>query len=729
MPKKSIYWGMLILFLFSTVATAGYFDEDEDEDTGSVAETVVPENSAGAETVVAENTVKTWKHTMAVSVKNGKNGENGEAVSPDNEIKVETDSETKTGVNGKGFWRVEDSISFSFHLPGNASVMVKCALNDECTGNALIQWNGKALRDENGKRKVYTFDGSNGYLELPDLKTDRKENTLTFVCTDGEIGLESLTIYADIEYPSVNINGMFIQLTSPRPGDPMDGKPVTISWEVTKGLADGGWVRILYRTPDMKDWQVVPGLEGITYGAENWGNFTWENPPKAQACEFKIEYNRSENPEDVRRAREAKKSQAISAAAKELILAKKSFLDDVGGLLPTSFWNKYLDELRRDHQTLKAKLKKSLKDESNMDLDEVVQTIDALEQIYFTAFEILMKKVPSIEDEKERKDIQMKVDDFEEKLGQEFSNAREDYGEDEDTKELIPRMFPKERFEQFKMAKKEFDNALKLLTRAAGTRKVWTVEGVEFAFRWAPAGTFTMGSPTAEEGRDGGETQHQVTLTKGFWIMETEVTQKQWKAVMGTNPSYFNGDDKLPVERVSWNDCQEFCKKCTQLGLPVQLPTEAQWEYACQAGSTTALPNGNIKILGTNNAPALDPIAWYGGNSSQGFKGQSNTNSSKWSEMQYPGGPCGTHPVGEKTTNAWGIYDMIGNAWEWCADWYGNYPNDSVTDPTGPSSGSKRIFRGGSWGGYAKFCRSASRNGEDPSYRNGSLGFRCVKGQ
>ena len=453
MPKKTIYWGTLILLLFSTVATAaGIMDDDEDEqDTGSGAQTAVEENSGGAETAVTENSLKTYKHTMSVSVKNGK------AVSPDNEIEVDTDSEIETGDNGKDFWRVEDAISFSFYLPNDASVRLKCALNNECTGEALIRWNGKTLRDKSDK-KEFTFDGSNAFFEHPDLKTNRKENKLTFVCTDGEIGLESVTIYADIEYPSVKINEMVIQLTSPRPNVPLDGKPVSICWEeVTRGLADGGWVRISYRTPDMKEWQVVPGLEGITYGAKNWGNFTWENPPKAQSCEFQIEYTPGENPEDKRRAEESKKRQAISVAAKELIQAKKSFLDEVNGLVSSSFWKKYLNELRRDHQTLKAKLRKSMKDESNMNLKEVVQTIDALEQIYFTAFMQMMKVAPTIEDEKERNDIQTMVDEFDELLRQEFSNAREEYGEDEYAKVLIPRMFPKERFEAFKEAKEEFD--------------------------------------------------------------------------------------------------------------------------------------------------------------------------------------------------------------------------------------------------------------------------------
>ena len=221
----------------------------------------------------------------------------------------------------------------------------------------------------------------------------------------------------------------------------------------------------------------------------------------------------------------------------------------------------------------------------------------------------------------------------------------------------------------------------------AGERRTVTVNGVEFAFRWCPPGTFMMGSSIWERDRHTDETQHQVTLTKGFWMMETEVTQKQWNAIMGTNPSEFKGDN-LPVEQVSWDDCQEFCRKCAQLGLPVQLPTEAQWEYACRAGSTGAYSGDQ---------------GWY--------------DTSK------------THPVGTKMPNAWGLYDMYGNVWEWCADWYYVYPSESVTDPAGPMNGSNRVYRGGSWFGYSSCCRSAYRAYELPDARLNNLGFRGIKVQ
>ena len=201
-----------------------------------------------------------------------------------------------------------------------------------------------------------------------------------------------------------------------------------------------------------------------------------------------------------------------------------------------------------------------------------------------------------------------------------------------------------------------------------------------------------MGSPVGEEGQNNTEeAQHQVTLTKGFWMAKTEVTQAQWQSVMGKNPSAHKGKN-LPVEQVTWNDCQAFCKK---LGLA--LPTEAQWEYACRAGSSGP-------YAGTGK---LDDMGWYIRNS--GDEGQ-------------------THLVGQKQPNAWGLYDMHGNVQEWCADCYGKYPDGPVTNPTGGASGN-RVLRGGSYGGFASFCRSASRFAYIPDDSDDTIGFRPVARQ
>jgi formylglycine-generating enzyme required for sulfatase activity len=221
-------------------------------------------------------------------------------------------------------------------------------------------------------------------------------------------------------------------------------------------------------------------------------------------------------------------------------------------------------------------------------------------------------------------------------------------------------------------------------------------------------GTFTMGSPESEPERSSGEVQHQVTLSS-FYIGKYEVTQGQWKAVMGSNPSYFKDKgDNYPVERVSWNDVQEFLWKLNAAtGKRYRLPTEAEWEYACRAGSTTPFNTGNNLTTSQANYDGNYP---YNGNA-------------KGTYLQR------TQPVGSYSPNAWGIYDMHGNVWEWCSDWYGDYSTSAQTNPPGPSSGSLRVLRGGSWNYDAESCRSALRYGSFPFYPDYDSyggGFRVV---
>ncbi len=230
-----------------------------------------------------------------------------------------------------------------------------------------------------------------------------------------------------------------------------------------------------------------------------------------------------------------------------------------------------------------------------------------------------------------------------------------------------------------------------------------------------PAGTFIMGSPTTELGRDSDEIQHQVTLTSDFYMQTTEVTQKQWRDVMGTSPSYFSAcGDNCPVEKVSWYDVQTFITALNARGEGTYwLPTDAQWEYAARAGSTTAFYNGPITNTGTTPLdPNLDAIGWYGGNSAVTYM------------PNYYG--QGTHPVAQKQPNAYGLYDMSGNVGEWCQDWYQNYSTASVTNPTGPSTGTYRVLRGRAWTSYAADCRSAFRSEGSPSNRRNNIGFRLV---
>ncbi|MCL2005146.1 MAG: formylglycine-generating enzyme family protein [Planctomycetaceae bacterium] len=233
--------------------------------------------------------------------------------------------------------------------------------------------------------------------------------------------------------------------------------------------------------------------------------------------------------------------------------------------------------------------------------------------------------------------------------------------------------------------------------RKPGDRIELKINDVEYAFRWCPPGNFMMGNEPGEV---------SVTLSRGFWMLETEVTQGMWESVMGNNPSSNKGPN-LPVTDVSWNDCQEFIAKLnaelksggrqspggTALGdgYKFSLPTEAQWEYACRAGTTTAYHFGDTLT-----------------------------------QQQANFGSRQTRDVGSYPANAWGLKDMHGNVWEWCLDWIDYYPRGAVTDPTGPDRGSNRVLRGGSWYYAAEACRSAVQGSYAPAHQNDRIGLRLA---
>lgn len=384
----------------------------------------------------------------------------------------------------------------------------------------------------------------------------------------------------------------------------------------------------------------------------------------------------------------------------------------------------------------------------------------------------------------------------------------------------------------------------------------FTIEGEEHRMRWIPPGRFLMGSPENEPGRWGDEgPRHLETAADGYWLAETPCTQALWRAVMGENPSRFQSPDR-PVEQVSWEDCRRFLAALNQRieGLDARLPSEVEWEYACRAGTETATYAGAMEIRGQRDAPVLDAIAWYGGNSGEGFELEGGHDSSDWPEKQYPHTRAGTRPVAQKgpnpwglydmlgnvnewcedlwcpsyeapregtyrvirggswgtiarlateaeweyacragtetatyagdlqilglnhaplldriawyggnsgvgydldewedssgwsekqhshqragtrivalkEPNPWGLYDMLGNVWEWCGDWYGHYAHGGATDPRGPAKGPLRVIRGGSWSSFARSVRAADRDHRDPSYRWSNLGFRLARGQ
>jgi formylglycine-generating enzyme required for sulfatase activity len=219
-----------------------------------------------------------------------------------------------------------------------------------------------------------------------------------------------------------------------------------------------------------------------------------------------------------------------------------------------------------------------------------------------------------------------------------------------------------------------------------------TIAGIECVL--VKGGTFTMGCTNEQSGQcaDDEYPSHSVTLSD-YYIGKYEVTQKQWQDIMGSNPSYFKGDN-LPVENVSWNDVQTFINKLNaKTGKKCRLPTEAEWEFAARGGNKS---RGYV-YSGSND---LNEVGWYNGNQ--------------------------THPVGIKSPNELGIYDMSGNVWEWCGDWYGDYSTGSVTNPVGPSHGSYRVNRGGSWNANSQICRVAFRDRYTPSHSRNNLGFRVA---
>ena len=235
----------------------------------------------------------------------------------------------------------------------------------------------------------------------------------------------------------------------------------------------------------------------------------------------------------------------------------------------------------------------------------------------------------------------------------------------------------------------------------AGDRSVIHVKGVDLSFRWCPAGTFQMGSPANEAGHQGGENLVTLTLTKGFWMLETEVTQELWAAIMGVHGDWTVGDGpKNPAYNVSHEEAVKFCRKLNEYlkdhaagnGIAVRLPTEAEWEYACRAGAKSAYSFGN-------DAAKIGDYAWYSGNSNNGAR-----------------------PVGQKQPNVWGLLDMHGNVWEWCQD---AYNQSGGRDPV-TASGSSRMLRGGSWLSDAIFARCSSRRINTPAYRDNGIGFRVV---
>ena len=243
----------------------------------------------------------------------------------------------------------------------------------------------------------------------------------------------------------------------------------------------------------------------------------------------------------------------------------------------------------------------------------------------------------------------------------------------------------------------------------------FTVSDLSLEMLWCPPGIFHAGSPPDEESRDFDEILREVTLTNGFWLGKHEVTQTQWEKIMGNNPSHFKGSD-LPAEKMSWDGAKTFCKKLTERerkeerlpkGWKYELPTEAHWEYACRAGTKTAWSFGNSPAEMPKNANFSDKSSKLQGN-----------------DIDYDDGFEYTAPVGSFPPNAWGFHDMHGNVFEWCSNWYEKPTAMAVRDPLGPTLGTEKVFRGGSWALPGIFMRSARREKNLPILESGFLGFR-----
>lgn len=224
-------------------------------------------------------------------------------------------------------------------------------------------------------------------------------------------------------------------------------------------------------------------------------------------------------------------------------------------------------------------------------------------------------------------------------------------------------------------------------------------DDVSLSFCWIPSGSFLLGSPNTEEGHEEIESpRHRVVIARGFHMSSTPVTRAQWEAVMGPSPATPSQQASHPATEISWDDAQRFLVRLSEalVAGSVRLPTEAEWEYACRAGSSG-------RYAGGDSEADLDRLGWYAANS----RGA-------------------THPVGEKAPNAWGLYDMHGNVFEWCQDWDGSYAPGEQTDPSGPPSGDKKILRGGCFTCPPPYCRSANRYSAPPDRRSGNFGFRVV---
>ncbi|MGL6225053.1 MAG: SUMF1/EgtB/PvdO family nonheme iron enzyme, partial [Thermoguttaceae bacterium] len=517
-------------------------------------------------------------------------------------------------------------------------------------GQARLKWNDTILDTseqpflnpaKTGRDKVKVY-----------LEASQRENTLIVLGVKDELDIKGVEFRYQIPYPSWENDKVRTTLLAPVPDQLLarkEGKSrIDFRWKASAPQADG-WVDISYRQPGTDQWMTVPGAEGISFGSPQWssglGLHTWDYEGNLTNLEFRVLYHKGPNPVLVRQEEERKRAEQLHRLGKDLLDRKQKVLEDVKNSIDSALWRRYEGLNQRTvKKTLEQSRNELTKSEVDLTTVEQLQTeaanglLRSLENLtialakeegvlvttwrdLLASYELCQAELNSFQEEWANQTVKGPQDSslpagvmpetflaikkgigaVQYHIGNCYhggKGAKEDSSEamtwyrkaieqgDENAKNRLEEL---ERIAREREEEAEWQAELaRWQGKSAGERKVLTIKGVEYAFRWCPAGTFEMGSPTSEKDRGGDETQHQVTLSKGFWMLETEVTQEMWKSVMGSNPSGFKGKN-LPVETVSWDDCQNFIKQLNNSspsGFKFSLPTEAHWEYACRAGTT-----------------------------------------------------------------------------------------------------------------------------------------------
>ena len=393
--------------------------------------------------------------------------QNGMAVSPEGAVDADLDGggiETDE-MTGRQFWKLaeDDSIVFSFDLPegvkpeGVKTVVaeIRCVSNADVKGKAAVRWNSQS-RDESGRNLIVEFAGISNFLEKLSMSSAReKNNTLRIRATDGTVGIQGVIFIYSISRPSWNFNGLIITQTAPTPGIALGGAPITVRW-TTQGFPEGGWLKLEYRTRH-SEWQAVPGFEGITYGVgKGWdssdGEFEWKEPPGTDTWELRFIYTRNEdrpNPVDVRAGEIRRRGEIEVKTLTELANTKWGFLRNAKGMIPRT-WRTLAQENHLTANRIEGRLEDAFDADPETfkkNLDHTVNLLDQLDVLYYQAMIAILERAATLEDKRERDDILDKAEDFIALREITYYRARDRYGDDEETRQYLPRFFQRERKE------------------------------------------------------------------------------------------------------------------------------------------------------------------------------------------------------------------------------------------------------------------------------------------